>query len=46
MRQFYAGLWQQHLSAAAALLAAQTKVASDPAYRAPKYWAGWIVVGQ
>jgi tetratricopeptide (TPR) repeat protein len=46
MRQFYAGLWQQHLPIPAALLAAQTKVASDPAYKAPKNWAGWIVVGQ
>jgi tetratricopeptide (TPR) repeat protein len=47
MRQFYAGLWQQHLPAAAALLAAQVKVASDPAFnKAPRNWAGWIAVGQ
>jgi tetratricopeptide (TPR) repeat protein len=44
MRQFYEGLWQQHLSVPGALLAAQTKVAS--VYKAPRNWAGWIVVGK
>ncbi|MDJ0840675.1 MAG: CHAT domain-containing tetratricopeptide repeat protein [Acidobacteriota bacterium] len=42
---FYEGLWQFGLSPPAALSYAQKQVASQPAWQAPYYWAGFLYMG-
>ena len=44
MTEFYAGLMVRKLPLAEALHAAQGKVPSDVRFRAPRFWAGWVVV--
>ena len=46
MELFYDGLLRQHLRAAAALRAAQTKMLADPTWQAPYYWAGFVLEGE
>jgi CHAT domain-containing protein len=47
MRRFYEGmLGQQHLSAAAALRAAQMDLAEVSRWRSPYYWAGFVLHGE
>jgi len=45
MRKFYAAMLQRHLTAAAALRAAQLEMARDPRWSAPYYWAGFVFEG-
>jgi CHAT domain-containing protein/Flp pilus assembly protein TadD len=45
MKRFYRGMLQQNLPAAAALHAAQRSMAAEPRWRAPYYWAGFILQG-
>ncbi len=45
MRGFYSDLLRQHLSAAAALRAAQLALAAKAGYAAPYYWAGFVLEG-
>jgi CHAT domain-containing protein len=45
MQAFYRGVLQRGESPAAALRHAQTSVASIPKWRAPYYWAGFVVEG-
>jgi len=45
MEAFYRRLLQRGESPAAALRHAQTSVASIPKWRAPYYWAGFVVEG-
>jgi CHAT domain-containing protein/tetratricopeptide (TPR) repeat protein len=46
MRRFYAGmLGPRRLSAAGALREAQAALARDPRWRAPYYWAGFVLQG-
>lgn len=45
MRSFYSGILDQHLSAPAALRAAQLSVLRDPAHQAPYYWAAFLLEG-
>ncbi len=45
MEHFYRALLGEGLTTAAALQAAQTKVASDLRWRSPYYWAGFVLQG-
>lgn len=45
MSEFYTQLWQNKLSKAAALKAAQEKVRNDRRYSAPVNWAAWVLIG-
>lgn len=45
MSEFYTQLWQNKLSKAAALKAAQEKVRNDSRYSAPVNWAAWVLIG-
>lgn len=45
MDRFYTALLGQRLSAAAALTKAQDEMAQDPAWRSPRYWAGFVLEG-
>ena len=45
MRQFYVGLLQRRLPAAAALRRAQLEMSRDPRWSAPYYWAGFVLQG-
>ncbi len=44
MTEFYTGLWVQKLPLVEALHAAQGKVRDDARFRAPRFWAGWVVI--
>jgi CHAT domain-containing protein len=46
MRYFYAGMLQQGLSPAAALRAAQVKIARQPNWSSPYYWAAFKLEGE
>jgi CHAT domain-containing protein len=45
MQKFYTRYLHDHLSAPSALRAAQLALVSGGAYRAPWYWAGFILEG-
>ncbi len=45
MDRFYSALLHDHLSAPAALRRAQSEMALDPAWRSPRYWAGFVLEG-
>jgi CHAT domain-containing protein len=45
MQQFYAGVLREGLTPAAALRAAQLRLAANPRWSAPYYWAGFILQG-
>lgn len=45
MQHFYTALLRDKLSAAAALNQAQIKMSQDPAWRSPRYWAGFVLAG-
>ena len=45
MELFYRALLVEHQSAPAAVRTAQRQMASDPRWRAPYYWAGFVVQG-
>jgi CHAT domain-containing protein len=44
MTEFYTDLWVQKLPLVEALHAAQGKVRDDARFRAPRFWAGWVVI--
>ena len=46
MRRFYRGLLREGLRPAAALRAAQVSLAREPRWRAPFYWAGFVLQGE
>ena len=46
MRAFYRGLLEQHLPPAVALARAQEALRSEERYRAPYYWAGFVLQGE
>jgi CHAT domain-containing protein len=46
MQHFYRAIYQQHLTPAAALYAAQTAMRSDPRWAAPYYWASFVLEGE
>lgn len=45
MASFYHGLWEEKRSPAAALRHAQAEVRARPEWEAPRFWAGWSLVG-
>jgi CHAT domain-containing protein len=45
MQRFYSAYLHDHLSAPAALRRAQSEMALDPAWRSPRYWAGFVLEG-
>jgi CHAT domain-containing protein len=45
MKQFYIGLLQRRLPAAAALRRAQLEMSKNPRWSAPYYWAGFVLQG-
>ena len=45
MKQFYIGVLRDGLTPAAALRAAQLRLAANPRWSAPYYWAGFILQG-
>jgi CHAT domain-containing protein/tetratricopeptide (TPR) repeat protein len=45
MEHFYDALLRDHLSAPSALQRAQNEMAHDPAWRSPRYWAGFVLEG-
>jgi CHAT domain-containing protein len=45
MTRFYRALWQDRLPAAAALRKAQQSLSSDPRYKDPYSWAGFVLQG-
>lgn len=45
MDQFYTALLHGKVSAAAALQRAQNQMSKDPAWRSPRYWAGFVLAG-
>jgi CHAT domain-containing protein/Tfp pilus assembly protein PilF len=45
MKRFYRSMLRDKLSPAAALTAAQRQMHADPRWRAPYYWAGFILLG-
>ena len=45
MQQFYIGVLRQGMTPAAALRAAQLRLAANPRWSAPYYWAGFILQG-
>jgi CHAT domain-containing protein len=44
MTELYTDLWVQKLPLVEALHTAQGKVRSDARFRAPRFWAGWVVI--
>ncbi|HEY0546515.1 MAG TPA: CHAT domain-containing protein [Pyrinomonadaceae bacterium] len=46
MRQFYDNMLQQRMPPAAALRAAQNSIRQNPEWRAPYFWAGFILQGE
>jgi len=46
MKHFYDGLFQKHLSPAAALREAQLALAQQKRWESPYYWAGFVIQGQ
>jgi CHAT domain-containing protein/Flp pilus assembly protein TadD len=46
MRHFYRGMLVEDLSPAAALRAAQDSIRRQPRFRAPYYWAGFVLQGE
>ena len=46
MKKFYRGLLQQRLRPAAALRAAQLEMSRDPRWKAPYFWAGFVLQGE
>ena len=45
MTTFYSGMLKDKLRPAAALRAAQLRIAADPRWKAPFYWAGFTLQG-
>src|SRR5262249_6259238 len=45
MQEFYRGIFERKLSAAAALRAAQQRLSANPQWNHPYYWAGFLVSG-
>jgi CHAT domain-containing protein len=45
MKRFYEGMMQKKLALAAALRAAQAEMAQSEKWKAPYYWAGFILQG-
>lgn len=45
MKRFYTGLLRRRLPPAAALRAAQLQMAHDPRWKAPYFWAGFVLQG-
>ena len=45
MQAFYRGLLERHETPALALAAAQREIGNDPRWRAPFYWAGFVLQG-
>jgi CHAT domain-containing protein/tetratricopeptide (TPR) repeat protein len=45
MQRFYTALLRDKLSAPAALKHAQIEMSQDPAWRSPRYWAGFVLAG-
>jgi len=45
MQAFYRGLLERHETPALALAAAQHEIGNDPRWRAPFYWAGFVLQG-
>lgn len=45
VRNFYAGLFERHLSRAEALKQAQAALRSQPEFADPWNWGGWVLVG-
>lgn len=46
MNRFYRGMLRENLRPAAALRAAQAEMARKPRWRAPYYWAGFVLQGE
>jgi CHAT domain-containing protein len=46
MRFFYEGMFEQKLSPAAALRAAQIKMWQSKEWRFPHYWAAFVIQGE
>jgi len=46
MRYFYEGMFQQHLTPAAALRSAQIKMWQTNAWRSPHHWAAFVLQGE
>jgi CHAT domain-containing protein len=46
MARFYRGLLSGHLAPVSALRRAQLELANEPRYRAPYYWAGFVLQGE
>jgi CHAT domain-containing protein len=46
MREFYRGIFKEGLRPAAALRAAQRKIAAEPRWAAPFFWAGFTLEGE
>jgi CHAT domain-containing protein/tetratricopeptide (TPR) repeat protein len=45
MTEMYKGMLHEGLTASAALAAAQRRIAADPRWSSPYYWAGFVVLG-
>ncbi len=45
MQRFYSAYLHDHLSAPAALRRTQSEMSLDPAWRSPRYWAGFVLEG-
>ncbi len=45
MQRFYTALLRDKLGAPAALKQAQIEMSRDPAWRSPRYWAGFVLAG-
>ncbi len=45
MERFYQGLLARHLSPSRALREAQISVRAQPRWRSPRYWAGFVLLG-
>lgn len=45
MNRFYENLMTRKMSQAASLLEAQRFVKQDPRFKAPRFWAGWVLTG-
>jgi CHAT domain-containing protein len=46
MSTFYRKLWHDRLPVIVAFHEAQNRVRKDPRFRAPRYWAGWSLIGE
>ena len=46
MKKFYRGMLQQRLRPAAALRAAQLEMSREPRWKAPYFWAGFVLQGE